>query len=90
MVQVGFIGALVQAGMVTLVQLQAAALLLNFSTLKPTVGTMLGFCSCSGLKWFSRVDFPAIQDVTEVQEESYKCQYKWACFARARTREKKE
>ena len=35
-------------------------LLLNFSTLKPTVGTMLAFCSCSGLKWLRSVDFPDI------------------------------
>ena len=40
--------------------LDSCTLLLNFSTLKPTVGTMLAFCSCSGLKWLRSVDFPAV------------------------------
>ena len=40
------------------------SLLLNFSTLKPTVGTMSSrFCS-SGMKWFSMVDFPELSSPT--------------------------
>ena len=35
-------------------------ILLNFSTLNPTVGTMLWYFSSSGLKWLSMVDFPEL------------------------------
>ena len=35
-------------------------LLLNFSTLKPTVGTMSCDFRSSGLKWFKMVDFPEL------------------------------
>ena len=35
-------------------------ILLNFSTLNPTVGTMLWYFSSSDLKWLSMVDFPEL------------------------------
>lgn len=39
-------------------------LLLNFSTLNPTVGTIFAFCCSSGLKWLSRVLLPLLSRPT--------------------------
>ncbi len=39
-------------------------LLLNFSTLKPTVGTISPCRYSSGLKWLRRVDFPELSSPT--------------------------
>ena len=39
-------------------------LLLNFSTLNPTVGTMLWYFSSAGLKWLRMVDLPELSKPT--------------------------
>ena len=39
-------------------------ILLNFSTLKPTVGTMLWYFSSAGLKWLRMVDLPELSKPT--------------------------